>query len=120
MRYAPGNANRKLSVRVSGKQQSAGRDRLGKLAFGASPKEAPVVHFAGPLTLDLFWDQEPLLSGADNEITAVLGTPGVGPGTFAQFYCDAYPHGAWPTAFVEFPPANGETPVTKTIRLEEE
>jgi len=110
----------RLSVNVGGKLQAVGRDRTGNLAFGASAKEAPVVHFNGPLTLDLFREQEPLLGGRVTDLTAVVGTHGVGPGTFAHFYCDAYPKGAWPTAVIEYPAKGGGKPIVVKVRLAEE
>src|SRR4051812_7087149 len=51
-----------LSVQVAGVgRQMAGHDRKGKLTFAATAKDAPVIHFNGPLTLDLFREQRPLL-----------------------------------------------------------
>ena len=121
LRYIPRARYLKLWVEVGGKQQIAGSDIRGKLAFAASAKGEPVVHFNGPLELDLFHDQQPLHSNTDIEITAVVGTRGVGPGTFALFRCDAYPKGAWPTALIEFPGSDKRgKPVVAKFRLAEE
>jgi hypothetical protein len=110
----------RLSLGVGTRQQLAGWDRAGKLEFAATAKDAPVIHFNGPLTLDLFREQEPLLAGAETEMTAVVGTPGIGPGTFAHFLCRAYPKGAWPTALIEFPPGAAGKSVIAKVRLAEE
>jgi hypothetical protein len=110
----------KLSVVVEGKPQTAGRDSRGTLAFAASPHEAPIVHFNGPLTLDLFRLQQPFRSGQEEEMTAVVGTPGVGPGTFALFNTLAYPKDAWPTANIEFPTKDGGKLIVAQVRLAEE
>jgi hypothetical protein len=119
LRYVPGSRTGKLSVSVGGKRQFAGWDRNGILVFASSAKEAPVVHFAGPLTLDLHRTQEPL--GSDGtDITAVVGTYGIGPGTFALFGCGSYPPGAWPTAVIEFPARDGGKPIVAKVRLAEE
>ena len=82
--------------------------------------DAPVVHFNGPLTLDLFREQEALRSGSQVDITAVVGTHGVGTGTFALFYTDAYPKGAWPTAVIEYPAKDGGKPIVAKVTLAEE
>ncbi len=84
----------RLSIYVGGKRQVAGWDRNGKLEFAASAMDAPVVHFNGPLTLDLFREQEKAAAQRTQvDITAVVGTHGAGTGTFALFYTDAYPKG---------------------------
>jgi hypothetical protein len=119
LRYDPSDDNR-LSIVVGGKRQVVGWDWAGEFVFGATARGAPVVHFNGPLTLDLFHEQEKFLIGSGGTITAVVGTPGVGPGTFAHFLCNAYPKGAWPKAVIEFPvgPAGGQPVITK-VRLDE-
>jgi hypothetical protein len=120
LRYYPGSRHAKLMVQVAGHLQTAGRDPRGTLEFGASPKEAPVVRFNGPLTLDLFHTQEPLRNNEVEDITAVVGTPGQGPGTFAALCCDAYPRNAWPTAVIEYPAKEGGKPLVAKVRLAEE
>ena len=50
LRCAPASRNVRLSVNVGGKRQVAGWDRNGKMEFAASAKNAPIVHFGGPLT----------------------------------------------------------------------
>ena len=118
--YVPASRIVRLSVYVGGKRQVAGWDRNGKMEFTASVKDAPVVHFNGPLTLDLFREQGAVRSGSEVDITAVVGTLGVGPGTFALFFTDSYPKGAWPTAVIEYPAKNGGKPIVAKVTLAEE
>jgi hypothetical protein len=59
------------------------------LKFAASPKEAPIIHFDGPLTLQLFEGPEgepgqTLIRGQEVELGVIVGTPGLGRGTFAS------------------------------------
>jgi len=103
LQFFPSRRNYKLFVKVGEHRQAAGRDRAGVLEFAATAKDAPVVHFDGPLTLGLYYDQEPLQSGSTVDLSAVVGTPGIGPGSLALLFCDAYPKGAWPTAVIEYP-----------------
>jgi hypothetical protein len=120
LRWAPNNRRSPVTVLIGGKRQMAGTDRHGKLEFAATAKAAPVIHFNGPLTMDLYREQEPFLAGATNEMAAVVGTPGIGPGTFALVFCDSYPPKAWPEAVIEFPTRYGGKPVVETVRLDDE
>src|SRR5262249_44450352 len=106
-----------MTVMVGGKRQAAGFDRAGNLEFATTAKDAPFDHFNVPLTPDLYRDQQPLQSGED--LTAVVRTPGIGPGTFALFFCDAYPRNAWPKAVIEYPAKDGGKPIVTTVRLDD-
>jgi RNA polymerase sigma factor (sigma-70 family) len=106
-----------ISVKVNGKdtQTTVG----GTLRFGTTPQEAPVIHFNGPLTLQLQrWtgltmvpgdgtpptdEQRDLTAGKREKFTALLGSKGLGNGTFAAFYANYPPDGINPVAEVEFP-----------------
>jgi hypothetical protein len=107
-----------LSVRIGDRLQSAGQDPRGALKFAATPKDAPIVHFNGPLTLDLHHTQKALRTGRTVRLTAVVGTPGVGPGTFALFDVDAYPANQWPTARIEYPAKDGGPPIVAKVALD--
>jgi hypothetical protein len=107
----------RLRLGLGRNAQIASEDRSGTLQFSANAKNAPVVHFNGPLTLDLFYDQEPLRSGQTVDFSVVVGTRGEGRGTFAHVVCGSYPKGAWPTAVIEFPARKGEKPIVSKIRL---
>src|SRR5262249_33468542 len=49
------------------------------LTFSPRPKDAPVVHFFGPLSLRLL-----VTEGGARNLVATVGTPGLGKGTFAD------------------------------------
>jgi hypothetical protein len=102
LRFSP-KSDYQLSVRIDGRRQLAGRDRTGCLELAATAKGAPVVHFDGPLTLDLYSEQEPLRTETESELRVVVGTRGIGTGTFAHALCNAFPKGAWPTALINYP-----------------
>jgi hypothetical protein len=121
LRYSPGQSETLLTVEVKGKRQSAGHDRSGPLVFAATAKAAPIVHFNGPASLGLWHEQEPLRSDRKVQLGAVVGTPGLGKGTFAYYSTRCYPRGAWPTAVIEYPPKEkGGKPIVATVRLAED
>lgn len=96
----------RVSVRSSdGLVQMAFRDARGKLKFSTTPADAPIVHFNGPVTMDQFWHQQPLSSTEARRVSIVVGTPGVGDGTFATFRCGCFlksDDGVSPRAEIEF------------------
>jgi hypothetical protein len=75
-----------------------GFDGPGPLRFADNPKDAPIIHFHGPLTLMQFEPQpdsvspdckpEPLVRGRTSKLAFSLGTPGLGSGTFAKYVID--------------------------------
>jgi hypothetical protein len=86
-----------LYVRGEGRESTlAGNDGPGPLRFAKAAKDAPIIHFLGPLTLQRFDPQEgsvssdcklgPLVRGQDCKLGFSLGTPGLGAGTFAKYY----------------------------------
>jgi hypothetical protein len=110
-----------IGVLSNGKTYEAGRDKHGKLAFATTAKDAPIIHFAGPLSLDLHHSQKPLVSGKEVNLSVVVGTPGVGPGTFAMLHCyGGYPPKAWPTAILELPAKEGGKPIMAKVRVAED
>ena len=94
-------------IRIAGRVgQSAGLDGDGFLQFGDSPKVAPVIHFRGPLKMGLHSPQRLLLGPKGGDLLTVVGTPGVGKGTFASIaYAGLISDDAKPVAAIEFPPA---------------
>lgn len=54
----------------------------GRLEFAERPQGAPILHFNGPLTVHLLWPHA-LNQGEETDFIAVVGTPGLGNGTFA-------------------------------------
>jgi len=85
----------------------------------AKPAEAPIVHFAGPLTLCLD-DQE--IVGAENEpeLYVRVGTPGLGEGTFATISHGKVPGDVHPVAEMELPGKDASSkPITVRLDLKE-
>ncbi len=96
-------------------RQAAAWDATGQLAFAASPKDAPIVHFDGPLTLRIADIKPPQWEKTDKpfDFQIDLGTPGLGKGTFAALdyshtdpkghVADVVPQDVYPVADIEFP-----------------
>ncbi|MCI0651751.1 MAG: hypothetical protein L0Z55_07695 [Planctomycetes bacterium] len=88
-------------------------DRRGHLAFAARAQDAPVIHFGGPLTLRNNHTDKLQRSNDHQEPPLMLGTPGLGHGTFAIMSYDLVPENVYPVVELEFPPkVAGEKPVT--------
>ncbi len=82
----------------------AHQDDEGPLQFAAKPKDAPVIHFNGPLTLSL--PKQTLRLGKEpGKLSFLIGTPGLGKGTFASLSIQSVPGDRHPVAEIEFPPA---------------
>jgi hypothetical protein len=89
-------------------------DGLGFLQFGDSPQKAPIIHFNGPWTLELQDLKQQLIAGDRSMLQIGVGTPGVGPGTFAFVeYPNTIPADAYPVAQITFPP---KAPKAKAIQ----
>jgi hypothetical protein len=95
-------------------------DRHGHLAFADRPKDAPIIHFGGPLTLR-HQPTENLRCGNDpGQTTLCLGTPGFGPGAFVTMGFELVPKDVYPTVEVQFPAKErGQRPVTSKYVLKE-
>ncbi|MCI0357843.1 MAG: hypothetical protein L0211_05065 [Planctomycetaceae bacterium] len=52
--------------------------------WGSLPAAAPIVHLNGPLTMTFKHWPSSLIRGKDCPFFAAIGTPGLGPRTFAQ------------------------------------
>jgi hypothetical protein len=83
-------------------------DLDGVLQFAAKPAEAPIVHPGGPLQITFFAERPTLRVGRGSELVLVVGSPGVGPGTFAMLeYEGTVPATVKPVADVSLLPAKG-------------
>jgi hypothetical protein len=82
---------------------------------------APVVHFGGPLEISFFGEVPKMRVGRGSEFVLVVGTPGVGPGTFAMLgYEDCIPKDAYPKAEITFAPKKpGDAPVKELYEIKE-
>jgi hypothetical protein len=94
--------------------QAAGLN-AGSLQFADRPREAPILHFAGPLTLVVFGQQE-FRVNREMELYLGLGTPGRGEGTFVYTaYEGAVPAAAFPRAEIAFQAQKPGEPPVKVI-----
>jgi hypothetical protein len=83
----------------------ANGDGLGFLLFASRPQDAPVIHLNGPWTLGLQDFKQRFTVGRKSQLQIGVGTPGVGPGTFAfVLYTKTIPADAYPAAEIAFPP----------------
>ena len=89
-------------------------DLAGVLQFADKPAGAPVVRLGGPLQVSFYGELPSLRVGRGSELVLVVGTPGVGPGTFAMLdYEDTIPATVKPVADVSLPPAKPGAPPLK-------
>jgi hypothetical protein len=96
-------------------------DLNGPLLFADKPADAPVIHFGGPLEVSFFGELPKMRVGRGSEFVLVVGTPGVGPGTFAMLgYEDCIPKDAYPKAEITFQPQKaGDAPVKELFEIKE-
>ena len=83
-----------LSVAVPEKgTQVVGPGLAAKPKFGVTAKDAPIIHFDGPLSLTQYSDKRVISRasppGGDRAraLRIMIGTPGLGAGTFAASHC---------------------------------
>lgn len=87
-----GTCKMRLSVRDRG-LQFVGWAAETRPKFGSSPADAPVVHFDGPMMLSQYRSMQTLPRVTDGRsyrktsLKLVIGTPGLGPGTFTADHC---------------------------------
>jgi hypothetical protein len=91
-------------------------DLQGALVFAKDRKEAPVIHFAGPLQVTLYAQKPILRVGQVSEPVLVVGTPGIGAGTFAMLaYEGTIPENAHPKVEITFPKKTPDSPPVKQL-----
>jgi hypothetical protein len=99
--------------------QEAGSDRKERVVFAERPADAPIIHFAGPLTVRWYREPPAFTPGKACNFDTMLGTPGLGKGTFAAVPCCGVPKGARLTAQIDFPHRDsGQPAIPKELRLE--
>jgi hypothetical protein len=100
--------------------QGAGRDSKGLLQLADRPQDAPIIHFGGPWTIHLH-QQTILWLGRANHVALVVGTPGLGAGSFAYIgYEGAIPDNITPRIEISFPSRKpGGPPVRASYELAE-
>jgi hypothetical protein len=96
-------------------------DANGPLLFAAARADAPVLHLGGPLQLQAEAAQPTLYHNVVHDLMLIVGTPGLGPGTFTQFgYEGLVPGKAFVVAEAEFPPSRtGDPPIRQRFELKE-
>ena len=96
-------------------------DLNGLLQFAPSPQTAPVIRIGAPLQVTFFSRRPVLMSGRTSDFILVVGSPGVGPGTFASIsYEETIPESAYPLvalAYNRLP--TGRSRQTERIKLRE-
>jgi hypothetical protein len=89
-------------------------DLAGVLQFAEKPADAPAVRSGGPLQVTFYAERPELRVGRGSELVLVVGTPGVGPGTFAMLdYEGTVPANVKPVADVVLPAAKPGAPPLK-------
>jgi hypothetical protein len=89
-------------------------DLTGVFQLAGKPADAPVVRLGGPLEITFYGERPSLRVGRGTELDLVVGTPGIGPGTFAMLcYQDTIPESTKPVAEITFPPAKAGGPRLK-------
>ncbi len=96
-------------------------DLAGVLQFADTPADAPIVHCGGPLQITFYAELPTLRVGRGSELDLVVGTAGVGPGTFAMLgYEGTIPKSAKPMAEMTLPPAKaGAAPIKEIFEVKE-
>jgi hypothetical protein len=100
---------------------AGGFDLNGPLIPARKAAEAPIIHLGGPLQLT-FADHAPALRrNRSVEFSLVVGTPGLGPGTFCAIgYDETIPPSAHPKCEISFPPAGkGANGVKRVYELKQ-
>lgn len=98
--------------------QRAVVDKAGNLQFGGTRQAAPVIHFNGPLTLAPRFDQPFDRVPSTTDLEVMVGTSGLGVGTFARLANDEVVKDQHPVAEIAFPTADG-TPEKLHIVLDQ-
>ncbi len=95
-----------VSVLLEGKhkQQAGGNEEI--LEFADRRQDAPIIHFAGPLTLRLAEEEQKWVPGKSANILIRIGTNGLGSGTFADYLHSNLPKDTFPVADIEFSAKN--------------
>jgi hypothetical protein len=89
-------------------------DANGILQFTDSPADAPIFHFGGLWTIWPGVGQKFVLGRAE-EFTALIGTPGHGPGTLAVIQHGIVPAKAQPVLDAEFREKNGRVVAARLV-----
>jgi hypothetical protein len=94
-------------------------DMQGVFLFAATPAEAPIIHFGGPLQVTFYGEKPALKLDRTSEVVLVVGTPGLEAGTFASLgYEGTVPTAVHPRIEIEFPSAAQQSsPLRASLEL---
>jgi hypothetical protein len=114
-----------IELGVEGKrQQFVGIGKMDRPSWGDKPDNAPIIHFNGPMTLERYGPIYTVPRGGNYSgnrrysLRLMLGTPGLGHGTFAS-YDEICSENLGPVqADIEYAAAPGKAPVKQRIDLE--
>jgi hypothetical protein len=114
----PGRKGTGLGGRV--KQAGFLFDAQGVLQFSNHAKDAPILHFDGPLQVTLFGEHQ-LKVGREIDLVLGVGSRGLGPGTHTWIeYENVIPDKAYPTVEITYPARKpGEPPIRAKQELKE-
>ncbi len=116
----PGAAVVVVAVQLGGRLR-----QVAAPAFSDRPQDAPVLRFNGPLTMGFhpkwFYGWPVLTRGeSGTTLTVVIGTPGLGEGSFALIGYDDVPKDVHPVAEIQFPArAPGNAPIVINMPLKQ-
>lgn len=92
--YTYGDGTFKLRANIAKKGlQMVGVGKAIRPSFGKTTETAPVIHFDGPMTLGQYGKQQTIPRDTDKHsyrvtsLQLMIGTPGIGEGTFAAYHC---------------------------------
>jgi hypothetical protein len=80
-----------MEIGVGQRQQYVGIGNMDRPTWGDKPATAPIIHFNGPMTFERYGPTHRIPRGAGNSqsrkyaLRVMLGTPGLGAGTFASY-----------------------------------
>jgi hypothetical protein len=89
-------------------------DAQGVLRFASKPAEAPIIHLDGPLQITFYVSTPTWTGGRSDDAVLCIGTPGLGPGTFAMVkYEGTVPEGKHPKVEATYRPKD---PAMKPVK----
>jgi hypothetical protein len=97
-------------------RQLADLDSNGLLLFAEKPSRAPIIHLDGPFIIT-FPARKPILKlDRDNDVEVRVGTPGFGPGTFANLgFEGTIPGTVFPKVEILFPAVQKNAPPVREL-----
>lgn len=118
------NSNGQVRILFYGKQrQLVGFARHTPLHFSTTPEKAPIVHFNGPLTFGRYAERVTLRPNPTStyyrktSLRLMIGTAGLGPGTFAALHCRCRKNRGDLVASFEYPTSSGGTQRVQRVAL---